>query len=430
MNGFFAMSEMAIVSSRRGRLRQMADSDKGAALALDMNERPGVFLSIVQLCMTLNSVFAGAFSGATFAKEFAVYLQQIPVVADYSNSLALASTVAVVTYLNLVVGELLPKRVGLSYAEPIAAKVAPFMRAIALIAAPFVWVLRQSTEISLRMMQLARPRDTKVTQEEISELIAEGTMTGALKPLEKHMLDGVMRIADRSVRSIMTPRIDMVWLKLDDPVAHHKNTIRSSGYSRFPVARGDLEEILGIVHAKDMLNASLEGLWLSLRPLMRPALLIPESAPVLSLLDQFKQTGQHIAIVIDEYGSVQGLVTGTDVLQGIAGAMPEAGHDEDDGPVQREDGSWLIDGMTSIDDLRHLTGLKELPVNGDFHTVAGFMIDRLGRIPVSGDHFHWQDARFEVLDMDGRRIDKILVSLEQSEPTFIAPPLDVPQERD
>lgn len=410
LNGFFAMSELAIVSARRARLRQLAeDNKKGARIALQMAEDPASFLSIVQIGMTLNSVFAGAFSGATLAGQFSDYLNGVRWIAPHGEAAALALTVVGVTYLNLVFGELLPKRIGLSYAEPIALHVARIMGWTATIAAPIVWLLRQSTEISLRLLRLSAGADTTVTEDEVKHLIAEGTESGVFKPAERHMLEGVMRMADRTVRSIMTPRLDMVWLNIDDPPREHKNAIRSSGYSRFPIARGDFEEILGVVHAKDLLNASFDGHTFELKSIMRPPLIVPDTTTVLRLLDQFKQSGQHIAIVADEYGSVEGLVSVTDILEAITGDMPERGQAAQDKPVRGEDGSWFIDGMTPLDEVEELIGLKGMRGEGDFHTLAGFVVDKLGRIPSAGDHFMWQDTRFEVVDMDGRRVDKVFV---------------------
>jgi putative hemolysin len=410
LNGFFAMAELAIVSARRSKLRQMAEAPHaGAALALKLAEDPASFLSIVQIGMTLNSVLAGAFSGATLAEEFGHYLSELSWMGSYGEPVAMVTTVAGVTYLNLVFGELLPKRIGLAYAEPIAVNVAFAMKFFSAMAGPVVWILRQSTELSLRLLRLTDKRDNAVTEQEVKDMIAEGTASGIFHPTERSMLEGVMRLADRTVRTIMTPRVDMVWLSIDDPPREHKAILRSSGYSRLPVARGDLEEILGIVYAKDLLNASFDGHTLSLMTLMRPALVVPDSTTVMRLLDQFKQSGQHVAIVVDEYGSVEGLVSATDILETITGELPELGQDSPAQSVQREDGSWLLDGWMPIDEVEALTGLKNLRGEGDFHTLAGFVIDRLGRIPATGDYFHQGAVRFEVMDMDSRRVDKVLV---------------------
>lgn len=421
LNGFFAMAELAIVSARRAVLKQWADERrKGARLALQLAEDPNSFLSIVQVGITLNGVLAGAFSGATLAGRFGDYLKTFPMLADYGESIALAVTVAGVTFLNLVIGELVPKRIGIAYAEPIALRVAGFMRGLAMVTLPVVWLLNGSTLLLLRLMGLDKAKGTAVTEDEVKVMITEGTESGVFEQAEKDMLEGVMRLSDRSVRSIMTPRIDMVWLNIADPGEQHAAIIQASGYSRFPVAAGDLEKVLGIVHAKDMLNSIFGGQQIDLATIMRPSLIVPDTTQVLRLLDQFKQSGQHIAIVIDEYGSVEGLVSITDILEAITGVMPDPEQDDDlYKPVQREDGSWLLDGMMPIDEVEALLNLKNMRGEGDFHTLAGFIIDQLGRIPSAGDHFEWHAARFEVVDMDGRRVDKVLIFLLSSQDTQI-----------
>lgn len=412
LNGFFAMTELAIVSARRARLRQMAeDNNAGAQLVLDMGEDPSSFLSIVQIGMTLNSVMAGAFSGATLSGHLALYLNTLPWIGSRGDIVALGLTVVAVTYLNLVIGELVPKRIALAYAEPIAVRAAHVMSVLATIAAPIVWFLTFSTDIVLRLLRLNNPPNQGVTEDEVKDMIAEGTVSGALKPAEKDMLEGVMRLADRTVRTIMTPRMEMVWLDIDDTQREQKDTIRSSGYSRFPVARGDLEEILGIVHSKDLLNASIDGLPLSIKTAMRTPLVVPDTTPVLRLLDQFKRVRQHIAIIVDEYGSVEGLVSITDIIESVTGELPARGRDMIAKPIRRRDGGWILDGMMPIDEVEDLTGLKDMLGDGDFETVAGFMLDHLGRIPEAGDTFHWEGSRFEVVGMEGRRVDKVIVTL-------------------
>lgn len=411
LNGFFAMAELAIVSARRAVLKQWVDERrKGARLALQLAEDPNSFLSIVQVGITLNGVLAGAFSGATLAARFGEHLKTFPIFAEYGDSIALAVTVVGITYLSLVIGELVPKRIGIAYAEPIALKVAGFMRFLAKVTLPIVWLLNGSTVLLLRLMGLNKAKSTAVTEDEVKVMISEGTETGVFEQAEKEMLEGVMRLSDRSVRSIMTPRIDLVWLNIADAGDHHTAVIQASGYSRFPVAAGDLEKVLGVVHAKDMLNSIFAGQQIDLASIMRPPLVVPDTTQVLRLLDQFKQSGQHIAIVIDEYGSVEGLVSITDILEAITGVMPDPQQDDDlYKPVQRDDGSWLLDGMTPIDEVESLLGFKNMQGDGDFHTLAGFMIEKLGRIPSASDHFTWNDARFEVMDMDGRRVDKVMV---------------------
>jgi putative hemolysin len=416
INGFFAMAELAILSARRARLRQMVDDKmRGARQALDLAEDPTSFLSIVQVGVTLNSVLVGAFSGATLAGPLAEGLRGILWLEPFANALALGLTVIGVTYLNLVIGELLPKRLGLAYAESIAVRVSRIMHFLARLAAPVVWLLRVSTDGLLKLLRLDNPRPVCVTEEEVKDLIAEGTESGVFKPAEKKMIEGVMRLADRTVRTIMTPRIDMVWLEYGDTQEEHARAIHASRYSRFPVARGDLEEVFGIVHAKDLLNSMFEGNPMNVEGIMRPPLIVPDSTPVVRLLEQFRQSRQHLAIVIDEYGSVEGIVTLTDIMEAITGVLPEAGQERIEKPAQRDDGSWLVDGMMPIDEVETLIGVKNLRDGGEFHTIAGFVIDKLGRIPAASDHFFWNNVRFEVVDMDGRRVDKVLIDLPAEE---------------
>jgi len=410
LNGFFAMAELAIVSARRARLKQMAEEERrGAQLALELADEPTHFLSIVQIGVTLNSILAGVFSGTTLAGPLAEVLNKVSWIAPFSEAASLAITVVGITYLNLVIGELLPKRVGLAYAEIIAVRVAHVMRFLAWLAAPVVWLLGVSTDFLLKVLRLDNPPAILVTEEEVKDLIAEGTESGVFKPAEKKMIERVMRLADRTVRTIMTPRIDMVWLDKDSVPDEHARIIDANRFSRFPLARDDMEEVLGVVHAKDLLNAMFEGLPMDVGAICRPPLIVPDTTPVLRLLDQFKHTGHHMAIIIDEYGSVEGLVTLTDIMEAIIGALPEMEQELSGKPVRRANGSWLVDGMMPIDEVETLLGVKNMRDGGDFHTIAGFVIDKLGRIPSAGDHFVWNEIRFEVVDMDGRRVDKVLI---------------------
>lgn len=251
-----------------------------------------------------------------------------------------------------------------------------------------------------------------MTEDEVKDLIAEGAEAGLFKPAERQMLESVMQLADRTVRSIMTPRMDMIWLGEEETTEEHMKTIRSSGYSRFPVAKGDMEEVLGIVYAKDLLNQMLDAKAVDLRKIMRPPLRVPDSAPAMRLLEQFRLSRQHLAIVIDEYGSVEGIVSLRDILEAIAGDLPEVGQESEDKPVKREDGSWLIDGMTPVENVETLLGLRNMRDGAEFHTLAGFMLDHLEHMPAVGDFFFWNSARFEVVDMDARRVDKVLIHPE------------------
>ncbi len=409
INGFFAMAEIAIVSARRARLKTIAETGhKGAEAALRLAEDPSRFLSTVQTGITLVSVLASVFSGATIAQKLGEGLNEISWIAPYGETIALVLVVALVAYLTLFIGELVPKRVAMARAEPIALAVAMWVEQLGRVMRPLVWFLHSTTDFALSLLRIKDMGGSGVTEEEVKTMIAEGTQEGVFEAEEKKMLESVMRLTDRSVRSIMTPRLDMVWVGADDSEAEMREAIRTSGYSRIPVARSDLKEVLGVLYAKDMLNAALTGAPLVLEKLKRPVLSVPDTTPVLRLLEQFKSSGQHMAIVIDEYGTVEGLVTVADILMAIAGALPEEG-DDGDKPVKRADGSWLVDGMTPINEIEELLGLKNMQGDGDFHTLAGFMLAQMGHIPKTGDRFSWQNVGFEVIDMDGRRIDKVLI---------------------
>lgn len=410
LNAFFAMSEMAVVSARRARLQQMASEKgaRGAKAALALADDPGRFLSTVQIGITLIGIVAGAYGGATLAERLGQYLDTIPWIAPYGGQVGFAVVVAIITYLSLIVGELAPKRMALVHAERIASTVARPMRVLSSVAGPFVWLLGASTDGLLKLLRVETTREQTVTEEEVKSLIKEGTQTGVFEPAERAMIEGVLRLSDRTVRSIMTPRPDVMWLDMNDPPDDIVREITASTYSRFLVCRGDVDEVQGIVSTKGLLEQTLRGKPMDLRAAMAEPLIVHDGTPVMRLLELFKQTTMHMAVVVDEYGSVEGIVTVTDILVSIAGELPEPGHDSD-AAVQRDDGSWLVDGMSPVEEIEDLVGINNLRGEGDYHTIAGFMLDRFGHIPKAGEHFLWQDIRFEVVDMDGRRIDKILI---------------------
>lgn len=399
------------MSSRRARLKPLADNGhRGAQAALRLAEDPSRFLSTVQIGITVVGVLASVFSGATIARSLGAWLDtQFDWIAPNGETWALGMVVILVTYITLLFGELLPKRIAMTNAESIAARVARPLEMLDRLFRPAVWLLNATTAWWLRLLRIPQRTGTGVTEDEVKTMIAEGTQEGVFEDAEKKMLESVMRLTDRTVRSIMTPRLDMVWIGVEDSPEEIRDTICTSGYSRLPVARGDLDEVLGIVHAKDMLNAQLKHQPLDVVALQRPMLTVPDTTPVLRVLEQFKASGQHVAIVVDEYGTVEGLVTVADILIAIAGGLPEAGEDDSDKPVQRADGSWLLGGMTPIDDLATLIGIGKIVADGDYHTLAGFMLAQFGHIPAPGEKFSWQGVIFEVLDMDGRRIDKVLI---------------------
>lgn len=411
LNGFFAMSELAVVSSRKGRLQQMARSgNRGARRALRLAEDPTGFLSTVQVGITLVGVLAGAYSGATLAEPLAAALEALPWIDASADELAFAIVVAAITYLSLIVGELVPKRLALGNAEGIAAVVAPVLAFLARVGAPLVWLMRVSTEAILALLRVKGEPDSTVTEEEVKSLIAEGTSAGVFAPAEKDMIDRVLRLADRSARSIMVPRPEVVWLDADDPAAAILDEIRDSGHSRFPVARGDVDNTIGVVHAKDLLDQQRRTGAVDLAAAMREPLYVNDAMPILKLLDRFRASNVHMAIVLDEHGTVEGVVTPLDILTAIAGDLPERGGEDEPDAVRRDDGSWLLDGRMPVDDVERTLGIHGMAEAGDYETLAGFVLERLGHIPDPGEHFAWRDWRFEVVDLDRRRIDKVLAS--------------------
>lgn len=411
LNGFFAMSELAVVSARKIRLQQLAEEgSRGARTALALQEDPSRFLSTVQIGITLIGVINGAVGGATLADRLAPVLDAIPALAGYGQTLSIAIVVMVITYLSLIAGELVPKRIALNNAEAIASFAAPIMRSLSRATAPFVWLLGASTEAMLKLLRVPEKAEQMVTEEEVKSLIAEGTASGVFDPGEKRMIEGVMRLADRTVRSIMTPRPEVMWLDIDDEPDNIKREIRETRHSRFPVCRGDFDDVIGVVHTKDLLHRLLQDGPFDLRADVRDALVVHDGTEVMRLLELFKQSGEQIAIVVDEYGTVEGITTLTDVLEGIAGELPDDGGENSD-IVRRADGSLLIDGMMAVEEVEAHLGLKSLrDEDSGYHTLAGFLLFKLGRIPTAGEYADHDGYRFEVVDMDGRRIDKVLVT--------------------
>lgn len=411
LNGFFAMSELAVVSSRRGRLQQMAqEGSKGAERALRLVDDPTSFLSTVQVGITLVGIFAGAFGGSAFAGPLAEILDPLPVVGIYAQPTAFALVVVVITYMSLILGELVPKRFAMANPERIASFVAPFMLLLAKIGAPIVWFLRVSTEGMSRLLGFKKGAESSVTEEEVKAMIAEGTQSGVFEQKERELIEGVLRIADRSVRSIMVPRPDVSWLSIEDDSATILDEIHESGHSRFPVSKAEIDDIVGVVQAKELLDQYRRTGGIDINAVLREPLYVNETMPVLKLLDRFQSANIHMAIVLDEYGSFEGVVTPTDILAAIAGALPE-GTEEDWGIVRRDDGSYLIDAGMPIDDVERALIGATLPKERDYETFAGFILDQFGHIPDTGESFVYGNWRYEVVDLDGRRVDKVLAMM-------------------
>jgi putative hemolysin len=417
VNGVLAMSELAVVSARKARLEGMAaDGSRGARAALRLKEDPSRFLSTVQIGITLVGIFAGAFSGATLADRLGHVLETIPAIGTRGPEIAFFVVVVCITYLSLVIGELVPKRLALANPEAVAIVVARPMTVLSKVAAPIVWLLRTSTEAILLLFGRSSQSDETVSEEEVRALIAQGAATGVFAVAEKAMIEGVLRLADRNVRALMTPRNEIVWLDRNAPREEIARVLCTHSHSRLLVCEGTVDEAVGVVHTKAMLAAVMEDRPLDLGALMQPIVAVPEQTPVLMLIDQFKATGAHMIVIVDEYGTTEGIVTPTDVLETIAGDLPEAHEAEDPDIVERADGSWLVDGLMPVDEFRDRLGVRGIG-GGDYHTVAGLALEKLGRIPTAGDWFEHAGYRFEIVDMDGRRIDKLLVRVTDTEET-------------
>jgi putative hemolysin len=413
VNGVFVMSETALVSARKQRLQQRAHhGDVNASAALALASEPARFLPTVQIGITLIGILVGALSGAALTHRVTGWLSGWPATAPYSVTLGFILALVGVSFVSLIVGELVPKRLALFDPERIASAVARPVRLLSVAASPVVQLLSFSTDLVLRALSAHPSSEPPVTEEEINVLITQGTAAGVFEEAEHDLVRSVFRLGDRAVSSLMTPRLEIVWLDLEVPPEENQRKMAESIYSRFPVAHFSLDNVVGILLAKDLLVKAFAGQPFDLAAAASLPLYVPESLSALRLLETLKQSGKPAALVIDEYGGVQGLVTLNDVLQAIVGEVPSANEPADPDVVQREDGTWLLDGTLPVDEFKELLGLRGLSHEGEglYQTLAGFVLMQLGCIPVVGDHFDWHTLRFEVLNMDALRIGKILVA--------------------
>lgn len=416
-NGIFSGSEIAVISARKVRLEQVANrGNRKARVALKLVNAPNNFLSTVQIGITLIGILSGAVAGTTIAERLTLIFKGNPILKPYSEGISVGIVVSLVTYLSLVIGELVPKRIALNYPETIACTIAPTMRFLSRLAAPLVLLLSKSTDLLLELLGIKDSEEQSVTEEEIKVLIRQGTESGMFEESEQEMVERVLRLGDRSVKSLMTPRTKIVWLDLDSPLTETLQKVNESNYSQFPVGRGSIDRCVGIVRGNKLLKTQLFNQNAELESLMQSPLYVAESTRALNVLEQFKQTGIHIALVTDEYGGIEGLVTLTDLMEAIVGDLPLVEIQEEPMAIQREDGSWLLDGLLAIDEFRSIFDNESLPEMQThvYHTLGGFVMHSLMHIPQSGEHFEWGGLRFEVMDMDGTRVDKVLVSLIQS----------------
>lgn len=410
LNGLFAMTELAVVSSRRSKLQSRAErGDKGARAALKLSEDPTHFLSAVQVGITLIGILAGAYGQATIAGELDKLLTAaFPALQAYTQIFSTALVVICITYVSLIVGELVPKRLALIFPESIAAKMAAPISSLAIVLHPFVVLLTASTSGILKLMGVKDRDGSDVTQEEVETMIAEGTSAGLIEPEEQTMIEEILRLGDRPIRVAMTPRHEVFWIALNDTEETLRNEVRTCPYSRIVVAReNDVDNPLGVVHKKDLLDSLLDNGEFNVERLIQTPAFIPQSTSVLKALEIMKASKVHMAFLVDEYGAFEGVVTATDLLEMIAGDFDE-GHDEEDAYIrQREDGTWLVDGQTDIDELADALGEDFGEADG-FHTIAGLVLHQLSRVPDEGEVLQLGRFEVEIIDMDDRRIDKLL----------------------
>lgn len=411
LNGALAMAEIAVISSRQIRLQQrVEDGDKRAETALELIRSPSHFLSTVQIGITLIGILAGAVGGAQLATPLAEWIGRISWFYPYRQELALILVVLVITYLSLVLGELLPKRAAQLNPEEIAVRVAPWMKWLGKVTHPLVVLLGTSTDLLLKLLGWQKALSPTLTEEEIKGIIEQGVESGIIEQRETDMIEGVLRLGDRLVSAFMTPRTEIEWLDVEDPWEVNREYIISSSHNYFPVARGDLDNVLGIINAKELLAVATPQP-VDLKDYLKPALFLPESTTALKALEALRTASGNLALILDEYGGLQGMITLFDLMEAIVGEIPSYGEEMGQAIIRREDGSLLVDGSLSVDVFKQLLQVDELPEEEriGYQTVAGFVLAQMGTIPSVGQHFEWNRYRFEVVDRDGLRIDKILV---------------------
>jgi putative hemolysin len=412
LNGILSMAEIAIVSARRTKLQQEAESGNNSARqALALKDDPTNFLSTIQIGITLIGILTGVVSGATIADQLAVWLKNIKWLAPFSEAVGVAIVVLIITYFALVLGELAPKRMAMNRPERLAIKLSPAIHLLSRLARPISATLAWSTRTVLKLLGQNITEKSKVTEEEIRVLIDQGTQDGVIEEAEQDIVKRLFTLGDRMAVELMTPRTEIVYLDQSDPPTETLRRVAESHYSRYPVVHGDLDHVVGITTANKLLSQMVTLKRINLTASCRPAMFIPETMPVFKILEEFKKTGRSMALIIDEYGGMAGLVTHNDLLSALVTDVTDATPGEEAQVITREDGSFLLDGMLLVDDLKEVLNLESLEgeENGNYDTLSGLVMTSLGRIPTSGDHFEAAGYRFEVVDMDDKRVDKVLV---------------------
>lgn len=409
LNGLLSMSEIALVSARKTRLEVEAKrGNKSAKTALKLANEPDRFLSTIQIGITLIGILTGLYSGEAFAYDLAEYVRRIPFFEPYALGVSKTAIVVLVTYLTLILGELVPKRIGMGYAERVSMLVAKPMNILSSMASPFVWLLSKSTALTVRMIGTDATEENKVTEEEIKAIVKEGFDVGEVQEVEQDIVERVFNLGDRNVGSIMTHRSELVWLDLTDSIEQIRAKVQENLFNIYPVATGKFDDIKGVVYLKDLFGR-IDEPGFSLSQVIRPAEFIPENQSVYKALEQFKQARVKYGIVTDEFGGIQGIVTLKDIMEGLIGQVPDVGEEAEE-IVERSDGSWLVDGQYSFYDFLEYFDLEDLYAEHDYNTLSGLILEILERVPKSGEKLRWLDFEFEIVDMDGARIDKVLVS--------------------
>lgn len=428
INGVFAMSEIAVVSSKRMRLQKLSQNgSRGAQAAIELSDSPSHFLSTIQVGITLIGIFNGAFGEASLVAQLEPQIASIALLHDYARVIALAIVVIGITFLSLILGELVPKRIAMQYPETVASIIAAPMQWLSRLMGPFVKILSVTTDFMLKLLGLHHKKDDAVTEEEITGLLREGTDAGLFEKTEHEIVSRALRLNDQRVAALMTPRMDVHFIDLDDPLETNLLKIADSSYNRFPVCQGGLSHVIGVVHAGSLFEQTIRGQKVDIGAATKPPLFVPETISAMQLLETLKKDRAELALVIDEYGEIEGIVTLSDVLGALVGDVSVIDENHEEDAVLREDGSWLVDAGISFDRFREVLGADIYfsgETSGAYHTLAGFVLTRLGHIPQIAEHFEWEGYRIEVVDMDRNRIDRLLVTKMEPEPS--APPSEEP----
>jgi len=412
INGLLVMSEIALVSARKARLESMANKgDAKAKVALTLSENPEKFLSTAQIFITLISILTGVYSGENFSHHFQPFFEKFDSLRPYANTIATVLIVIIVTFLSIIIGELIPKRMGMLRAEKIARLVAGPMNLLSVVTYPIVWLLSSISNLVFKLFNIKKANDSAVTEEEIKAMITEGSEHGTIEEEEKEIIERVFHLGDRNITSLMTHRTDIAWLDMNDTVQVVKDKFSTIIYSSYPVCEESVDNIRGIIHIKDLLKAPPGML---LKELAKPALFVPENNTAYQLLEKFKDTKIHSCFIVNEYGTLEGMITLNDILEAIVGDVPQTGQEEYE-IMERADGTYLVDAQIPFFDfLSRFEKTDWANEEGhDFDTLAGFVLHELEHIPVTGENFEWRGFKFEVIDMDGQRIDKLLVNISE-----------------